>query len=196
MEIRPVTLEGSHVRLEPLAVRHLDGLVIAAAEWNITSEQMREGIEDALRDQAAGAALPFATVHVMSGRIVGSTRFREIVQADRRLEIGSTWVGVQWRRTRVNTEAKYLMLEYAFERLGFERVEFHVDTENESSRRSVLRLGATEEGILRSYAVTRGGDVRDIVSYSIVRREWPGLKAHLQELLARSYSGVRNQPHD
>jgi RimJ/RimL family protein N-acetyltransferase len=185
MDLRPVTLEGSHVRLEPLSFQHLDGLVAAGREWDLTRERMREGIEAALRDQAAGVAIPFATIHIPSSQVVGSTRFRDAVPAHRRIEIGSTWIGAPWRRTAVNTEAKYLMLEYAFERLGCVRVEFRADAANEASRRALIRLGAVEEGTLRSYVMTATGEARDIVSYSIVAREWPHVRARVRELLDR-----------
>ena len=185
VDLSPVTLEGAYVRLEPLALRHLDGLVAAGREWGLTHERMREGIEAALRDQAAGSALPFTTVHVPSGRLVGSTRFRDAVPAHRRVEIGSTWIGAPWRRTAVNTEAKALMLAHAFERLGCVRVEFRADVANEVSRRALLRLGAVEEGVLRSYALTATGEARDVVSYSIVANEWPAVNARLREMLAR-----------
>jgi len=184
MDLRPITLEGSYVRLEPLSLQHLDGLVAAGREWELTPERMREGIEAALRDQAAGVAIPFATIHIPSSQVVGSTRFRDAVPAHRRIEIGSTWIGAPWRRTAVNTEAKFLMLEHAFERLGCVRVEFRADAANEASRRALIRIGAVEEGTLRSYAIT-AGEARDIVSYSIVAREWPDVRARMRELLAR-----------
>ena len=187
MHLRPVTLEGSYVRLEPLAFHHLEGLVAAGREWDRTPERVWEGIEAALRDQAAGTAIPFATIHTTSGHVVGSTRFRDAVPAHRRVEIGSTWVGAPWRRTVVNTEAKYLMLEHAFERLGCVRVEFRVDAVNVASRHALARLGAVEEGTLRSYALTPAGEPRDIVWYSIIAPEWPVVRARVRDLLARSY---------
>jgi RimJ/RimL family protein N-acetyltransferase len=185
MDLRPITLEGAYVRLEPLTFQHLDGLVAAGREWELTPERMREGIEAALRDQAAGVAIPFATIHRASGQVVGSTRFRDAVPAHRRIEIGSTWIGAPWRRTALNTEAKYLMLEHAFERLGLVRVEFRTDAANEASRRALIRLGAVEEGTLRSYAMTASDEARDVVSYSIIAREWPDVRARVRELLAR-----------
>ena len=185
MDLRPLILEGTHVRLEPLSLAHLDTLVEAGREWGLTRERVRDGIEAALRDQAAGTALPFATVHRASGRVVGGTRFRDAVAAHRRIEIGSTWVAAPWRRTAVNTEAKYLMLTHAFERLGCVRVEFRVDAENHVSRRAVRRLGATEEGTLRSYTVSAEGEARDVVSYSVIAPEWPAVRARLEALLAR-----------
>lgn len=189
MEIRPVTLEGRRVRLEPLTLAHVGPFREAAREWGLTEERVRESVESALRQQAAGTALPFATVEKGSGAVVGGARFLRITPEHRRLEIGSTWVAAPWRRTAVNTEAKLLMLEHAFERLGCVRVEFVVDALNETSRAAVLRVGATEEGTLRSYFVAGGGEVHDAVIYSIVAPEWPPLKARLREMLARPRPG-------
>ena len=183
VDLQPLTLEGVHVRLEPLALRHLDRLVDAGREWELTPERMRAGIEAALRDQAAGTALPFAIVHRTSGAVAGSTRFRDAAPAHRRLAIGSTWVGAPWRRTAVNTETKYLLLAHAFGALGCVRVEFRVDAGNEVSRRAVLRIGAREEGTLRSYSITAQGEIRDVVSYSIIAAEWPDVKARIEEIL-------------
>jgi RimJ/RimL family protein N-acetyltransferase len=189
MDVRPVTLEGRHVRLEPLTLGHVGPFREAAREWGLTLEQVREGVEDALRRQSEGTSLPFATIERGSGAVVGGTRFLRITPEHRRLEIGSTWVAAPWRRTAVNTEAKLLMLEHAFERLGCVRVEFLVDALNETSRKAVLRIGAAEEGTLRSYVVTREGEARDAVIYSIVAREWPALKTRLREMLSRPRAG-------
>lgn len=187
MEIRPLILEGSHVRLEPLTLGHVAAFCEAGREWGLTAEKVTQGIESALRQQASGSALPFATVEKSSGRVVGGTRFLNIVPKHRRLEIGSTWVARPWRRTAVNTEAKFLMLEHAFERLGCARVEFMADALNETSRKAILRLGAKEEGTFRNYIVTAGGEIHDAVFYSIIESEWPSVKRSLREMLARSY---------
>ena len=187
MYLRSVTLEGAHVRLEPLSLDHLRGLTAAAQEWGLTAERLREGIEAALRDQAAGTALPFATIHAPTCQVAGSTRFRDAAPAHRRVEIGSTWLGAAWRRTVVNTEAKLLMLEHAFEVLGCARVEFRADAINTASRRALARIGATEEGTLRLYTVDAGGESRDVVVYSIIAPEWPTVRERIRALLARSY---------
>ena len=184
MHLTPVILEGRHVRLEPLGFHHLDALVDAGREWDITPERMRDGIASALRQQAEGTTLPFATVNLASGEVAGSTRFLRFVPEHRRVEIGSTWVGAPWRRTAVNTEAKLLMLEHAFERLGCVRVELMADALNEVSRAAILRLGATEEGTFRNYLVA-GGEVHDAVFYSIIDAEWPAVRARLHALLSR-----------
>lgn len=189
MDIRPVILEGRHVRLEPLTLRHVDAFCEAGREWDLTPEKVRDGIESALRQQADGSALPLATVEKSTGRVVGGTRFLHIVPEHRRLEIGSTWIAGPWRRTAVNTEAKLLMLEHAFERLGCVRVEFMADALNETSRKAILRLGAREEGTFRNYILRAEGEIHDAVFYSIIESEWPSVRARLQGMLARRYHG-------
>jgi RimJ/RimL family protein N-acetyltransferase len=187
MDIRPVTLEGRHVRLEPLTLDHVAALCQAGREWNLTPEKVRAGVESALSQQSLGLALPFATIEKSSGQVVGGTRFLNIVPEHRRLEIGSTWIAQPWRQTAINTEAKFLMLEHSFERLGCIRVEFRADVYNEPSRKAILRLGAKEEGTLRNYITTAEGEVHDAVFYSIIESEWPSVKMRLQEMMARPY---------
>lgn len=194
MQIAPVTLEGRFVRLEPLTLAHHAplcevGLDEGLWRWTVTQihtpQDMRAYIAEALEMQAAGSALPFATIEKSSGRAVGSTRFGSIDRADRRVEIGWTWVGRAWQRTAVNTEAKYLMLQHAFETLACIRVELKTDSLNEASRRAILRIGAKEEGILRNHMITSSGRIRHTVYYSIIDSEWPAVKAHLEAKLAR-----------
>jgi RimJ/RimL family protein N-acetyltransferase len=141
-------------------------------------------VDEALRARDAGTALPFATVLQATGQIVGSTRYLNVEPSHRRVEIGATFIGTAWQRTAVNTEAKYLMLWHAFERLACHRVEFKTDSLNEPSRRAILRLGATEEGTLRSHMLVAGGRLRDTVYFSIIRPEWPTIKASLEAKLA------------
>jgi len=148
-----------------------------------TPEDMRAYIEAALTAQAAGTALPFATVEKSTGRAIGSTRFGNIDRANRRVEIGWTWLGLRWQRTAANTEAKYLMLRHAFETLGCLRVEFKTDSRNAPSRKALLRIGAKEEGILRNHMITYTGRIRHTVYYSIITSEWPEVKAHLEAKL-------------
>ena len=185
MDIKPTVLEGQHVRLEPLTLHHAVGFYEAGREWNLTPEKVRGEIESALRQQASGVTLPFATVEKSSGRVVGGTRFLHIMPEHRRLEIGSTWIARPWRRTAINTEAKFLMLEHAFERLGCVRVEFMADALNEVSREAILRLGAKEEGTFRNYIVRADGEIHDAVFYSIIEAEWPSVRGRLLEMLAR-----------
>lgn len=189
MKLEPVTLEGRSVRLEPLAVSHHAALCevgLDAELWRLipyrvsTVDEMRDYIGSALEAQAAGTAIPFATVERASGRVIGSTRFMNIDAANRRVEIGATWIAKPWQRTAINTEAKYLMLRHAFETLGCIRVELKTDAVNQQSRQAILRIGAREEGTLRQHMVTWSGRLRDTVYYSILDSEWPGVKANLE----------------
>ena len=193
MEILPVTLEGQHTRLEPLSVAHHEALLTAAGDgelWNSTvtlvpnRDTMTGYIEAALTAQARGSELPFVIDRKSSGKVVGTTRFYEIDRDDRRLAIGYTWLSVSAQRTAVNTEAKLLLLTHAFEFWKFNRVEFITDVLNQQSRRAILRLGAKEEGILRSHMVMPNGRVRDSVCFSIIADEWPEVKADLTTRLA------------
>jgi len=187
MDIRPVTLAGRYVRLEPLTLDYVAAFCEAGREWNLTPEKVRAGIESALRQQALGSALPFATIEPSSGQVVGGTRFLNIVPQHRRLEIGSTWIARPWRRTAINTEAKLLMLEHAFETLCCIRVEFMTDALNDISRKAILRLGAQEEGRFRNYIITAEGEIHDALYYSIIEAEWPTVKARLQQMLDRPH---------
>lgn len=193
MNLSPVTLEGRVVRLEPLAESHWEGLCAVGLDpelWRLIPyrvsdpEEMRGYIRTALDLQAVGTALPFATVLKASGQVIGSTRFMNIDRANRRVEIGATWIGSPWQRTAVNTEAKYLMLRYAFETLGCIRSELKTDALNQRSRNAIRRIGATEEGILRQHIVTWTGRFRDSVYFSVLDSEWPRVKAELERKLA------------
>jgi RimJ/RimL family protein N-acetyltransferase len=187
-------LHGRHVRLEPLTRSHLDALVDIGLEedlwrWTVsqirTRDDMRAYMEEAFAMQAQGTAIPFVTVDLASGRVVGSTRFANIDREHRRAEIGWTWVAAPWRRTVVNTEAKYLMLCQAFETWGCIRVELKTDALNARSRAAILRIGATEEGTFRNHMITQSGRFRDTVYFSILDREWPDVKRRLEERLSR-----------
>ena len=193
MEVRPVTLEGSFVRLEPLSMAHHAGLSEVGLDQELwewipepvrTPEEMRAYIEEAIAAQAAGTALPFATVERSSGRAIGSTRFGNIDRRHRRVEIGWTWLARPWQRTRANTEAKSLMLRHAFETWGAIRVELKTDSLNARSRAAILRLGAKEEGILRNHMITSSGRIRHTVYYSITDSEWPAVKSRLERMLS------------
>ena len=193
MQITPVTLQGTRIRMEPLVLeRHLEGLMAIALEpelwrWTLnvveTREDLRGYLEEALRMQAEGSALPFATVDQATGRVVGCTRFGNIETKHRRVEIGWTWVARESQRTHVNTEAKYLMLRHAFETWGCLRVELKTNVLNGKSRDAMLRIGAKEEGILRKHAISDRGVSRDTVYYSITDEEWPGVKARLEKMM-------------
>jgi RimJ/RimL family protein N-acetyltransferase len=192
MDVRPVTLEGEHVRLEPLTMAHHAALWEIAKDhelWRWTATDIRTPgdleryMQTALAEQAAGRALPFATIAKAAGRPVGSTRFGNIDPLNRRAEIGWTWLGRDWQRTAVNTEAKLLKLTHAFETWGCIRVELKTDALNQASRAAIARLGAKEEGTLRRHIVTQTGRVRDTVYYSILEEEWPAIKARLEARL-------------
>lgn len=189
----PVILESEQVCLEPLSFEHLDGLCAVGLDESLwqwvptpvrNREEMRDYIGIALAEQGRGVAMPFATINRASGQVVGSTRFANMDRGDRRVEIGWTWIGRPWQRTAVNTEAKFLMLQYAFETLNCVRVELKTDVLNERSRRAIQRLGAKEEGILRKHRYMWTGRFRDTVYYSILDSEWPSVKAGLQAKLA------------
>lgn len=192
VKVIPVTLTGRHVRLEPLSPVHIDPLFTAASDpqlwrWTLTQissrEDMREYVEAALAAQAAGTALPFATLDGSTGEVIGSTRFGNIDVANRHVEIGWTWLRRDRQRTACNTEAKYLMLSHAFDVLGCIRVELKTDALNQQSRAAILRIGAVEEGILRAHMITASGRIRDSAMYSILDREWPEVRERLEEKL-------------
>ena len=149
-----------------------------------TKEDMQKYIEDAFLPETAGMALPFAIIDKASGKAVGSTRYGNITPAHKRLEIGWTWLGKPFQRTRINTEAKYLLLRHAFETYGANRVEFKAHVNNEQSRRALERIGARYEGVLRRHTVLPNQKVRDTVYYSIIQEEWFGdVKTRLERYL-------------
>ena len=192
--LTPTVLAGDHVRLEPLRRDHLDALAAVGLDpelWRLSTRQvatrddMAAYLDDALAAQAAGTALPFATVDLASSTVVGSTRFGNAAPAHGRVEIGWTWIAAPWQRTAVNTEAKLLMLGHAFGALGCRRVELKTDARNVRSQNAMRRIGATEEGTLRKHMVTASGHVRDTVYFSITDDEWPAVEARLRARLAR-----------
>jgi RimJ/RimL family protein N-acetyltransferase len=195
MDIRPVVLDGVQVRLEPLSLDHLPALIAVGLEpelWRWTTQlvrtpgEMEDYVRGALAEQAAGRALPFATVEKASQTVVGSTRFGAIDPPNRRVEIGWTWLAPRWQRTALNTEAKYLMMRHAFEQWDCVRVEFKTDVLNTKSRQALLRIGAKEEGILRSHLITATGRIRDTVYFSVTAPEWPAVRAALEAKLRDS----------
>ena len=192
MKVTPVTLAGRHVRLEPLTPAHIEPMFAAASDpqlwrWTLTQiasmKDMREYVDAALAAQSAGTALPFVTLDASTGEVIGSTRFGNIDVANRHVEIGWTWLRRDRQRTACNTEAKYLMLSHAFDVLGCIRVSLKTDALNQQSRAAILRIGAIEEGILRAHMITASGRIRDSAMYSIIDREWPGVRARLEERL-------------
>jgi len=183
----PVTLRGQHARLEPLAHQHRDGLVEAVKDGELyklwytsvpTPDGMTREIDRRLGLQASGTMLPF-TVFDAEGKIAGMTTYMNIDAANRRVEIGSTWYAKRVQRGPLNTQCKLLLLGHAFEALSCIAVEFRTHFFNQQSRRAIERLGARQDGILRSHQVAPNGTLRDTVVYSITAAEWPTVKAHL-----------------
>jgi RimJ/RimL family protein N-acetyltransferase len=187
----PLTLEGSVVRLEPIREDHAELFWTVAKDdvdeifqwipYRMKSrEDFQQVVAKALDEEKRGESVVFATVERNSGRVIGSTRFMNIDRANRRVEIGSTWIAPAWQRSAVNTEAKYLMLRHAFEVWKCIRVELKTDALNQKSRNAILRIGAKEEGTLRRHVITWTGRVRDSVYFSILDNEWPEAKAKLE----------------
>jgi len=192
--VEPVTLERAPVRLVPLALEHEAGLKAAAADgalWTlrVTSvpepEQTRAYIETALQGRAQGHRFAFAVLDSSSGAVIGCTSYHDIVPAVDRLEIGWTWYARRVQRSAVNTTAKLLLMQHAFETLGAQLVGWRTDNFNFASQRAIERLGAHKDGVLRHHALRRDGTVRDTVMYSLAAGEWPEVKAQLLWQLAR-----------
>jgi RimJ/RimL family protein N-acetyltransferase len=191
--IKPLTLKGSHARLEPLSNAHADGLIAAVKDgelWRLwytsipSPGGMAKEIDRRLSLQAAGSMVPF-TVFDAEGIVAGMTTYMNIDAANRRVEIGSTWYAKRVQRTALNTECKLMLLTHAFETLGCIAVEFRTHFFNRQSRRGIERLGAKLDGILRNHQIGHNGTLRDTVVYSIIAGEWPTVKEHLAFQLAR-----------
>ncbi len=195
MEVKPVVLEGKHVRLEPMTEEHVPGLAqvgVGQAFWDFmlygniaTVEDMHNWVLDILSRAKKGTDLPFVVIHLVSGRIAGATRYLNIVPKDRGLEIGGTWYGLEFQRTPVNTECKYLLLRHAFETLGYIRVQLKTDSRNVRSQKAIERLGAVKEGVLRNHMILPDGRYRDSVFYSIIDTEWPAVRKRLEQMVER-----------
>src|SRR5512140_3085611 len=195
MDVQPVTLAGRFVRLEPLREEHVAGLAAIGLDDSIwkympygymrSEADIRGWVREIISRASAGGDLPFAVIDLASGCVAGATRYMEIRPAHRGLEIGGTWYGAAYRRTHVNTECKYLLLEHAFEQLKCIRVQLKTDSRNERSQRAIERLGAVREGVLRNHLILPDGHVRHSIYYSILDSEWPNVKARLEEMLER-----------
>jgi RimJ/RimL family protein N-acetyltransferase len=186
--IEPICLHGQHVRLDPLTLEHVPGLQAAAADgqlWKLwytsvpAPEQTQAYVEKALSLQSAGLALPWV-VRDSAGAIVGSTRFGNVDAENHRVEIGWTWYAKRVQRSGLNTEAKLLLLTHAFEALGCNAVEFRTNWFNHDSRNAIARLGAKQDGVLRSHMRMPDGTYRDTVVFSILAGEWPTVRRHLR----------------
>lgn len=189
-----ITLTGTTVELQPLQPEHKAALLDAAADgelWNLKVTNVPGPatvdayIDTALAGRTAGTVIPFAIVRKSNGQVVGSTRFWKVDRLNRKLEIGHTWLALSTQKSAINTEAKLLLLTYAFEVLDCVRVQFTTDELNEKSRAAILRLGAVQEGIVRHERIMPDGRKRNSVRFSIIDSEWPQVKAHLQAKLLR-----------
>ncbi|MFH9575365.1 GNAT family N-acetyltransferase [Streptomyces sp. NPDC017230] len=182
------TLEDEHVLLRPLTEQDREALHAVALDPDIwryfvsrvdSDEDYHAFFDAALADHVAGRRVVFLVVDRTTGRAAGSMSFGNLAEADRRLEIGWSWLGRDFRGKGINRRAKFLLLRHAMEVLGAERVEFKTDILNERARRALRKIGAVEEGTLRSFNLMPGGRRRDAVYYSVLRAEWPGVKERL-----------------
>jgi RimJ/RimL family protein N-acetyltransferase len=192
-DVQPVVLEGEHVRLEPLSAGHAQALFNCGQQvddWAWMPRGCFTDLADCQRwideAQATPAQLAFAIVESAGNRAVGSTRYLAIRPEHRGLEIGWTWLGRDWQGTAVNTEAKLLLLQHAFESLSAIRVEFKTDARNDRSQRALERIGATREGVFRNHMIVQQGYLRDSVYFSFIQEDWPRIRSGLMEKLARS----------
>ncbi|MBT2585548.1 GNAT family N-acetyltransferase [Arthrobacter sp. ISL-95] len=192
--IEPITLTGKFVTLEPLSHKHHDGLVDASRDgdlWKLwytsvpTPEGMAAEIDRRLGRQAEGSMLPFATRSNVTGKLIGMTTYMNIDAQTPRLEIGSTWNAASAHGTGTNPDSKLLLLRHAFESLGCPAVEFRTHWMNQQSREAIARLGAKQDGVLRSHSRSKDGALRDTVVFSILEHEWPAVRNGLEFRLAK-----------
>ncbi len=190
--VEPVTLTLRGVQLVPLGPEHEAGLRAAAADgelWNlrVTSvpapDETRAYIDTALRMRADGNRFAFAVLDELSGRVLGSTSYHDILPAVKRVEIGYTWYAKSVQRSHVNTTCKLMLLTHAFETLGCHVVGWRTDNFNFASQAAIERLGAKKDGVIRGQALRRDGTIRDTVMYSLRSGEWPEARAQLRYLL-------------
>ncbi|AJB48783.1 GNAT family protein [Acinetobacter nosocomialis] len=183
-----ITLSSHHIRLRLFTIEDSRDLVTAASDgelWNLpftvvpSAETIDDYIQHALEGYQAGTVLPFVVEDIATGKVIGSTRLWKIDRKNLKLEIGSTWYSKSWQRTYANTEAKYLLLQYAFEELNCVRVQFTTDVLNEKSQNAILRLGAQKEGVVRNERIMPDGRKRNSVRFSIIDEEWPIIKDNL-----------------
>jgi RimJ/RimL family protein N-acetyltransferase len=181
----PVVLENSRVRLRPLELTDFEGLKAVAFDaelWQYTLTRADDAVSlaayvrQAVETREQGLRYPFAIIDRETGELAGSTSYYNVADDDQRLSIGYTWVGTKFQRSGLNRACKHLLLSYAFDSLSCERVELETDARNQKSRTAMGRMGATEEGTLRSHRLTQGGLRRDTVIFSVIRPEWPALR--------------------
>jgi N-acetyltransferase len=194
IDLASVSLEGNGIRLEPMTAAHQDDLAAAVADgrlwelWYVSTphpDGIAKYVADALQGQADGHMLPWVVRDVTSGRIIGSTRYHDIVAGIDRVEIGYTWYSQRFQRTHVNTTCKLLLLGHAFDALGCRVVGLRTDGLNFRSQRAIEALGAKKDGVIRHSGARKDGSPRDVVMYSILAHEWPDVRRHLESRLAR-----------
>jgi RimJ/RimL family protein N-acetyltransferase len=195
LEVKPVVLTGRYVRLEPMSGEHSTALAeigVGQPFWHFmvygemnSKEDMHNWVQDILSRAEKGTDVPFVAVQLASERVAGATRYMNILPKDRGLEIGGTWYGLEFQRTALNTECKYMLLRHAFETLGCIRVQLKTDLRNERSQRAIERIGAVKEGVLRNHMILPDGHYRHSVFYSILDAEWPDVKKRLEEMMER-----------
>jgi RimJ/RimL family protein N-acetyltransferase len=185
-------LEGDTIALLPLDASHQDALLTAAKDgilWELwytsvpSSATINNYLDKALAEKENGQAYPFVVFHKKTKQIIGCTRYYNLQPEHRRLEIGYTWYAKSYQRTRVNTECKYLLLQYAFEIKHCIAVQFMTDWHNIASRNAIARLGAHQDGLLRNHRLNSDGSYRDSVVFSITENEWSGVKKNLTQKL-------------
>ena len=195
LEVKPVVLQGKYVKLEPMSEAHTNALAeigVGQSFWDFmvygnmnSSEDMGNWVRDILSRAETGTDVPFVAIQLASGRVAGATRYMNIMPKDCGLEIGGTWYGLDFQRTVVNTECKYLLLQHAFETLDCIRVQLKTDLRNERSQKAIERIGGVKEGVLRNHMILPDGRIRHSVFYSILDTEWEGVKKMLEEIMER-----------
>jgi len=191
-------LTGARIVLRAMTENDVDALFEVAQEKGIwehlkdrieSREDAEKYVQEALELKLTGSAYPFVIVHLVTNKIIGSTRFMSIELPHRRLEIGSTWLEKEYRGTGINTESKYLLLKYCFEVMNFQRAEIRTGHENFRSQKAIERLGAKREGILRNHTIRPNGKLRHTIMYSIISDEWLETKEHLEKLIYSTLMG-------
>jgi RimJ/RimL family protein N-acetyltransferase len=180
-----ILLETSKVILQPIQTNHIEGLIAIANDASIWSyftselsaeEAMKTWVETAIQQRANNTRYPFVIIDKATNSVVGSSSYGNISERDKRLEIGWTWLGKDFQGTGLNRHCKYLLINYTFETLQYERVEFKTDVLNLQSRKALLKIGATEEGVLRSHTLMPHNRRRDTIFFSILRNEWEEIR--------------------
>jgi N-acetyltransferase len=185
-------LKNTAVQLIPMELDHIEGIHNAAQDqkiWKHMSVNLTERtsviqyVEDALRKRKNGSDFAYVIISRPGQEIIGATWFLDISRQHRRLEIGSTWITPKYWRSNINTNCKYLLLEYCFEELKLNRVQIKTGHENGRSQKAIERIGAVKEGTLRNHMITKEGNIRHTVMYSIIREEWPQVRKRFEEYL-------------